>query len=114
MTERILIVARLATGHTDDVADLFAASDGTDLPHALGVTRRDLFTYQDLYVHSVEFSGPPSEAISAGRERKDFRKLSAELDAFVAPYDPATWRGPLDAMAHRFYGWSPAGGSELL
>lgn len=107
MTDRILIVARLEEGSADEVARLFAASDRTDLPRALGVTRRDLFQYQGLYFHSAEFDGSAREAMTTARERQDFRHLSEELSSFVTPYDPSTWRSPADAMARAFYTWTP-------
>jgi cyclase len=103
--DRILIVARLASGGSDEVARLFAESDAGELPRALGVTRRDLFLYRDLYFHHVEFDGPADVAMGKARERGDFRELSDRLGAFVTPYDPATWRSPADAMAQRFYHW---------
>jgi hypothetical protein len=110
--DRILIVARLTPGGTDDVARLFAESDAGELPRALGVTRRDLFSYQDLYFHHVEFEGPAATAMAIAREREDFQRLSDRLGSFVIPYDPATWRSPADAMARRFYHWSTDGGSR--
>jgi Polyketide synthesis cyclase len=113
MADRILIVARLTPGRRDDVADRFAASDETELPHALGVARRDLYTYHDLYFHAVEFTGPSDDAMEAARARDDFRRLSRELEPFVSPFDPATWRSPKDAMATRFYSWTQATGVEL-
>lgn len=106
MTDQILIVARMEPGDAQTVASLFAASDDTELPRALGVTRRDLFHYRGLYFHRVEFAGDAAAAMAVAREREDFRGLSAELDPFIRPYDPRTWRSPADAMAGRFYSWT--------
>ncbi|WP_157244707.1 TcmI family type II polyketide cyclase [Nonomuraea typhae] len=111
MSERILIVARLNPGSASEVARLFAESDTGGLPHALGVRRRELYHYHELYFHVVDFAGPAGQAMAEARARKDFRRLSDELSPHVLPYDPATWRGPADAMATRFYHWSPAGGA---
>lgn len=111
MSDRILIVARLAVGGSDEVARLFAESDEGELPRALGVTRRDLYTYRDLYFHQVQFAGSAADAMRAARERADFRELSDKLGAYVTPYDPATWRSPADAMATGFYHWTPEGRS---
>ncbi|QXJ21517.1 TcmI family type II polyketide cyclase [Actinomadura graeca] len=108
MTDRILIVARMRPDSADDVAGLFGASDETELPRVLGVTRRNLFRYRDLYFHYAEFSGAASEAMSEARRRDDFRKLSDDLGAHIAPFDPATWRSPADAMAEGFYEWTGA------
>lgn len=110
MTTRMLIVARIKPGAAGDVARLFDASDRTDLPRALGVVRRDLYEYRGLYFHQVEFAGDPAAAMAEARGRDDFRGLSADLDAFISPYDPATWRSPADAMASGFYSWTPDGG----
>ena len=100
-------MARLEKGGESRVADLFAASDRTELPRLLGVTRRDLFSYHDLYFHYVEFAGDAGEALAAARDRDDFRRLSDELSPYVTPYDPVTWRSPADAMARQFYSWTP-------
>lgn len=103
--DRLLIVARLRRGGASEVARLFAESDTTELPHALGVTRRELFTYHDLYFHHVEFAGDPAEAMALARSRPDFMRLSEELSPHVTPFDPETWRSPADAAASPFYLW---------
>jgi polyketide synthesis cyclase len=106
VTNHSLIVARLEPGAAEHVARLFAASDAAgDLPRSLGARRRHLFQYRDLYIHYVEFDGSAGQALSTARQRADFRQLSKELDDFVKPYDPATWRSPADAMAREFYAW---------
>ena len=107
MSHRLLIVARMDPAAWSDVAGLFAESDASGLPHDLGVVRRDLYAYQGLYFHHVEFSGRPEDAMSRARDRADFRRLSADLEPFVQPYDPATWRSPADATATPFYRWAP-------
>jgi hypothetical protein len=107
VSNRSLIVARLQPGAASDVARLFAESDTGDLPRALGVTRRHLFTYHDLYFHYVEFAGDARHSLAKTRDRTDFRRLSDELDAYVKPFDPSTWRSPQDAMAAEFYTWTP-------
>jgi hypothetical protein len=112
VTDRILIVARLAGGGAPEVARLFGASDRTGLPHDLGVTRRQLFAYRDLYFHLAEFAGDAGAAMAAARERTDFARLSADLADHVRPYDPDTWRSPADAMASCFYTWTPTDGKE--
>jgi hypothetical protein len=109
LTSSSLIVARLRSDSTGDISRLFAASDAGDLPQALGVRQRRLFRYQDLYFHYVEFAGESASAMSRATGRDDFRRLSDDLAEFIAPYDPATWRTPADAMAHEFYAWSGTG-----
>lgn len=112
MTDRILIVARLAAGGAPEVARLFGESDRTALPRDLGVTRRQLFTYHDLYFHYAEFAGDAGTAMARARDRADFRRLSDELADHVRPFDPDTWRSPTDAMAAGFYTWTPDNGKE--
>ena len=105
-----LIVARIAPGDGPErVAELFGASDATDLPKVLGVRSRSLYRYQDLYFHLVQFDGDPREALELARSRPDFHELSRELSAYVTPYDPRTWRSPADALASEFYRWDRDG-----
>ncbi|WP_031485380.1 TcmI family type II polyketide cyclase [Streptomyces bicolor] len=111
MADRILIVARMAPEKAEEVASIFGASDRTSLPADLGVTRRELFHYQDdLYFHLVEFEGDADHAMAAARVREDFQRLCAELDPLISPYDPETWRSPADATATSFYRWTPQEG----
>lgn len=55
-----LIVARMAPGSAPDIANLFAASDSGELPHLVGVTRRKLFQFGDVYLHLIESENPPA------------------------------------------------------
>ncbi len=104
MSNTTLIVARMAAGSAPQVADLFRQSDlGTPLARELGVRRRSLFQYHDLYFHLVDFNGPAEEAVRAGRDLPDFRAISEALSAYIRPYDPDTWRSPADAMGQEFY-----------
>ena len=105
-------MARLEPGSADKVAQLFADSDAGELPAHLGVTRRHLFAYHDLYFHYVEFQRDSREAMAVARERDDFRLLSRQLEPYVTPFDPVTWRSPADAMAREFYGWTPGSPGE--
>ena len=106
-----LIVARMAPGSAPAIADLFAASDRGELPHLVGVTRRSLFQYGDVYLHFIEADQDPAPAIAKAAAHPEFRSISEKLSAYVTPYDPETWRSPRDAMAHRFYSWERDGGS---
>ena len=51
---RTLIVARMDPKDSESVATVFEESDSTDLPHVIGVARRTLFSFHDLYFHLVE------------------------------------------------------------
>ncbi|MBO0866941.1 MAG: TcmI family type II polyketide cyclase [Micromonosporaceae bacterium] len=107
MSSRTLIVARLDPAHTGAVAELFGASDRTELPALVGVRSRTLFSYHSLYFHLVESDGPTGVARRLGevREHPLFRELNSALADYVRPYDPS-WRQPADAMATTFYQWS--------
>ncbi|AIS01702.1 TcmI family type II polyketide cyclase [Streptomyces glaucescens] len=100
-----LIVARMAPGSAPDIAEVFAASDRGELPHLIGVSRRSLFQFGDVYMHLIEAEQDPAPAIARVADHPDFRDISKRLEPFVSPYDPQTWRGPKDAMAQCFYRW---------
>ncbi|MEU9028856.1 TcmI family type II polyketide cyclase [Streptomyces sp. NPDC048383] len=100
-----LIVARMAPGSAPDIAGLFAESDAGELPHLVGVNRRSLFQFGDVYLHLIESDQDPAPAIARVMKHPEFVGLSDRLATFVSPHDPQTWRGPKDAMAHRFYRW---------
>ncbi|MFD8745140.1 TcmI family type II polyketide cyclase [Streptomyces sp. NPDC088394] len=100
-----LIVARMAPGSAPDIAELFAASDSGELPHLVGVTRRKLFQFGDVYLHLIESEQPPGPEIAKVTQHPEFKDISDKLTAYVSAYDPQTWRSPKDAMAHEFYTW---------
>jgi cyclase len=101
-----LIVARMQPHSSSDVAGLFGAFDGTEMPHRMGTRRRELFSYQGLYFHLQDFDGDHgSDNIMDARTDPRFIKISDDLKDFIGAYDPETWRSPADAMATRFYHW---------
>jgi cyclase len=100
-----LIVARMKPGAAPDIAKVFAESDRGELPHLVGVTRRRLFEFGDVYLHLIESDQDPAPAIAGLTDHPEFRDVSERLSAYVQAYDPSTWRSPKDAMAHCFYGW---------
>ncbi|KFG02014.1 TcmI family type II polyketide cyclase [Streptomyces europaeiscabiei] len=100
-----LIVARMAPGAAPDIAKIFEESDRGELPHLIGVSRRSLFQFDDVYLHLVESERDPTPAITKLAGHPEFRGISERLSAYVTAYDPATWRSPKDAMANRFYQW---------
>ncbi|MFG2892533.1 TcmI family type II polyketide cyclase [Streptomyces sp. NPDC048248] len=104
-----LIVARMAPGSAPEIAELFSASDRTELPHLVGVTRRTLFQFGDVYLHLIESERPAGPEIAKLTEHPEFRSISERLSTFISPYDPDTWRGPKDAMAQEFYRWQRDG-----
>ncbi|GGO89898.1 TcmI family type II polyketide cyclase [Wenjunlia tyrosinilytica] len=107
---RALIVARMKPQSTDDIAEIFAASDRGELPHLIGVTGRSLFHFgDDLYLHLIEADQPPGPAVARLARHPEFQEVSDRLSAYVRAYDPQTWREPKDAMAREFYRWERDG-----
>lgn len=107
MTHTNLIVARMELGSSADVARLFSEFDATDMPHRMGTRRRQLFAYQGLYFHVQDYGVADGRAvIEDAKTDPRFVGISADLKPYIAPYDPATWRSPSDAMATRFYDWT--------
>ena len=106
-----LIVARMAPESALDIAKVFEESDRGELPHLVGVARRSLFQFDDVYLHLIESERDPGPAIANAAGHPEFRDISERLSSYVRAYDPDTWRSPKDAMAQRFYLWErdPAG-----
>ncbi|MBD0734339.1 TcmI family type II polyketide cyclase [Streptomyces sp. CBMA29] len=102
-----LIVARMNLGSAEEVAHIFGAFDGTDMPHLMGTRRRELFSYRGLYFHLQDFDAENGgERIETAKDDPRFIRISDDLKPHIEAYDPATWRSPADAMAQRFYRWS--------
>ncbi|SFQ64945.1 cyclase [Amycolatopsis arida] len=108
---RTLIVANLKPGHANHIADLFAESDSTDLPRMVGVTRRTLLQFHNLYFHLVEADEDITPNLYKVRDNELYQELSTRLAEHVTPYDP-NWREPKDAMAQPFYIWTPQDGVQ--
>ncbi|MGH3931267.1 MAG: TcmI family type II polyketide cyclase [Pseudonocardiaceae bacterium] len=100
-----LIVARMTSGSSAEVARIFGEFDRTDMPGLMGTRRRQLFSYQDLYFHLQDFDSDGGQAIERARSHPLFVEISNTLKAHIEPYDPKIWKSPSDAMAHRFYHW---------
>lgn len=112
MTHRTLIVAHLKSPEAvHGIADTFAESDSTDLPAMVGVTRRTLLQFHDLYFHLVEADQDITENLYKARSHPLYSDINTKLTDFVSPYDP-NWREPKDAMATPFYVWTPQGGVQ--
>ncbi|MFI0943039.1 TcmI family type II polyketide cyclase [Streptomyces sp. NPDC021020] len=109
---RALIVARMAPGSADDIAEVFRSSDRGDLPRLIGVSSRSLFQFGDLYFHLIEADGPPGPKVAEHASHPDFQDVSRRLSSHVSAYDPETWRSPADAMAREFYRWDRAAVAE--
>lgn len=102
---RTLIVAKLKTTDPGGIAEVFGRSDETELPHLVGVSRRTLFTFHDLYFHLVEADDDITPSLYRAREHPLYGDINQRLTEFVSPYDP-NWKEPKDAMAAPFYVWT--------
>jgi cyclase len=102
---RTLIVARMKTQEPREIADVFAGSDATELPHLVGVSRRTLFSFHDLYFHLVEADEDINKNLYKARSHPLYGDINTKLLSFVSPYDP-NWKEPKDAMASPFYVWT--------
>ncbi|WP_067563090.1 TcmI family type II polyketide cyclase [Nocardia acidivorans] len=109
---RTLIVAKLNPGATPGIADVFGTSDSTELPHMIGVSRRTLFSFHDLYFHLVEAEDDITPSLYRARKHPLYDDINTRLREFVQPYDP-NWAEPKDAMANPFYVWTPTEGRVL-
>jgi cyclase len=101
---RTLIVARMSPENADRVADIFAESDATELPHQVGVSRRTLFRFHDLYFHLVEADADIQPSLYRARSGELYSQINEALSHVISPYDP-NWKEPKDAMAIPFYRW---------
>ncbi|WFB09098.1 TcmI family type II polyketide cyclase [Streptomyces sp. LX-29] len=102
---RTLIVARMNPEDVAGVSEVFRWSDGTELPHLIGVRRRTLFRFHDLYLHLVEADGEDTtERLYEHRRHPLFQEIHERLLPYIRPYDP-NWSEPRHAMAVPFYRW---------
>ena len=104
MESRTLIVARLDPNDRQAVADIFAESDATELPHLIGVKRRSLFWFHGLYFHLTESDGNITPSLYKVRDSDLFQDIHLKLAKYMTPYDP-NWQEPKDSMAEQFYRW---------
>jgi cyclase len=103
--KRGVIVAKIKPGAEDKVAEIFRQSDTTELPGLAGVRHRSLFVLEDVYIHYVETDEDFEAAVDQIRAHPLFQQISRDLDAYITPYNPETWRSPKDATAREFYTW---------
>ena len=106
---RTLIVARMDPADAAGVAGAFAASDDSDLPRMVGVARRTLFAFHDLYFHLVEADEDITKNLYRARSHPLYNDINTALSRYIRPYDP-DWQEPKDAMAVPFYTWTPESG----
>ncbi len=109
---RTLIVARMDLADAEGVAKVFADSDSTELPHMVGVSRRTLFAFHNLYFHLVEAEQDIAPNLYRARSHPLYQEINTRLGEFISPYDP-NWREPKDAMAVPFYSWTADSGPRI-
>ena len=102
---RTLIVAKMDVRDSEAIAGVFAESDATDLPQLIGVSRRMLFNFHDLYFHLIEAPQDISSNLYKARSHPLYSDINTKLGSFITPYDP-NWKEPKDAMATPFYTWT--------
>jgi cyclase len=102
---RGVIVAKIKPGAEQQVAEIFAKSDQSELPGLAGVQHRSLYVLDDVYIHYIETAEDFDAAVDEIREHPLFKQISSELDLYITPHDPETWRSPKDATAREFYSW---------
>lgn len=105
---RTLIVARMEPDEAAAVAQIFADSDASDLPRMIGVSRRTLFRFHDLYFHLVEADEDITPDLYKARSHPLYGDINKRLSHHIRPYDP-NWKEPKDAMAVPFYVWEANG-----
>ena len=101
---RLVIVGRIKPGSEEQVAQIFAESDATELPTLTGARHRSLYSLDDLWVHVVEMERFDPAAMEAANRHPQFARLTERLSTCTSPY-LANWRSPRDAMARCFYSW---------
>ncbi|MEU4834416.1 TcmI family type II polyketide cyclase [Streptosporangium sp. NPDC023615] len=104
-----LIVAHFKPGSEAEIARLFAESDATELPHIIGVKRRKLFTFHDIYIHMVEAEQPVAGPVTSHHDSPLFQKISKALDEHIMPFE-GRWGSIQQASAQQFYHWEPGSG----
>ena len=106
--QKTLIVARMNAADADAVANVWAESDATELPHLIGVSGRTLFRFQGLYFQLIEAEEDIAPKLDQARSHPLFHEINQRLSQYISAFDPQTWREPKDAMATPFYTWSAA------
>lgn len=101
---RTLIVARMEPSEAEAVASIFKESDESELPRLVGVSRRTLFRFHDLYFHLVEADQDITPNLYRARSHPLYERINRQLAEHIRPYDP-NWKEPKDAMASPFYVW---------
>lgn len=99
------MVLRMDPADAEHVAAAFDEHDRTtNLPAKIGVTRRTLFRFHDLYFHLVEADEDIMPKLYEARSDPDFQKVDAEVGKYLTPYS-SDWSEMRDSKAEVFYTW---------
>jgi len=101
---RALMVLRMDPADAERVAKAFADHDETNLANEIGVTRRTLFRFHDLYFHLVEADDDIMARLYAARDDPRFQAVNDEVGKYLTPYS-THWSELKDSKAEIFYSW---------
>ncbi|AZM50218.1 TcmI family type II polyketide cyclase [Streptomyces sp. WAC 06738] len=104
MAYRALMVLRMNPADAPHVAAAFAEHDETVLPREIGVRRRVLFRFHDLYMHLIEADDDIMDRLYRARSSALFQQVNERVGRFLTPYD-AAWKELKDSRADIFYTW---------
>lgn len=104
MAYRALMVLRMDPADAVHVAAAFAEHDRTGLAEEIGLSRRVLFRFHDLYMHLIEADEDIMDKLDGARGDPRFQEVNGKVDEFLSPYS-ASWRELKDSKAEVFYTW---------
>ena len=104
MAFRTLMVLRMDPGDAERVAAAFAEHDMTGLPEEIGLTRRTLFRFHDLYMHLIESDADVLPELIKARDDPRFQTVNAEVGKYLTPYS-SDWHQLTDSKAEVIYTW---------
>lgn len=81
---RGVIIGRHTPGSEDKIAEAFARSDATELPHLVGVTSRHVWVQGEVYVHFIEGQMSLPTVLREYAQHPLFQEVKAELDQYVS------------------------------
>ncbi|RPF24890.1 TcmI family type II polyketide cyclase [Streptomyces sp. TLI_185] len=104
MAYRALMVLRMDPADAERVAAAFADHDTTGLPEEIGLTRRTLFRFHDLYMHLIEADADVLSDLLQARDDPRFQAVNAEVGKYLTPYS-SEWSQLTDSKAEVIYTW---------
>ncbi|GGP51293.1 TcmI family type II polyketide cyclase [Streptomyces abikoensis] len=104
MAYRALMVLRMDPDDAEHVAAAFAEHDGTGLPEEIGLSRRVLFRFHDLYMHLIEADEDIMPKLLEARSDPRFQAVNSEVGKYLTPYS-SQWQQLTDSKAEVIYTW---------